>query len=256
MEIYTTDAEARLTQFEGAAAELSGPVPSSEPIIGARHGSPTTLMAQHKKRGRIRLLLAEHHLMFAQGLQSLLHDKFDLVGTAGNGEELIEATIRLGPDVILVDISMPVLNGFDAVRQIRQSGSKAKIIFLTMYDDARLVADAFRSGGSGYILKQATGDELVNAITEVAKGNHYVSPLVTNRPMKPLTDSTRKRTITPRQREVLGLISRGLTMKEVAARLNISIRTAESHKYQMLEALEVKTTAELIRYSFRLGLIG
>jgi DNA-binding NarL/FixJ family response regulator len=217
--------------------------------------SSTTLMAQHQNMGRIRLLLADHHVMFTQALQSLLHDKFDLVGTAGNGEELIEATIRLAPDMILVDISMPVLDSFDAVRQIRQSGSEAKIIFLSMYDDARLVADAFRCGGSGYILKQATGDELVNAITEVAKGNNYVSPLVTNMPIKPLTDSTHKR-ITPRQREVLRLISRGLTMKEVAARLNISIRTAESHKYQMFEALEVKTTAELIRYSFRLGLVA
>ena len=255
MESYMTDAEARRTQLNGASVELSGSVPSSEPIIGARHGSSPTLMAQHKNMRRIRLLHADHHVMFAQGLQSLLHDKFDLVGTAGNGQELIAATIRLRPDVILVDISLPVLNGFDAVRQIRQISSEAKIIFLTMYDDPRLVADAFRCGGSGYILKQATGDELVKAITEVAKGNHYVSPLVTNRPMKPLTGSTRK-SITPRQREVLRLISRGLTMKEVAARLNISTRTAEAHKYQMLEALEVKTTAELIRYSFRLGLIA
>lgn len=214
------------------------------------------MIAQHQKMDRIRLLLADHHVMFTQGLQSLLHDKFDLVGTAGSGEELIEATFRLAPDMILVDISMPVLNGFDAVRQIRQSGSEAKIIFLSMYNDARLVADAFRCGGSGYILKQATGDELVNAIAEVAKGHHYVSPLVTNMPIKRFIDTTPKSTITPRQREVLGLISRGLTMKEVAAQLNISSRTAESHKYQMFEALEVKTTAELIRYSFRLGLIA
>ena len=213
-------------------------------------------MAQHQKVDRIRVLLADHHVMFTQALQSLLHDKFDLVGTAGNGKELIEATIRWAPDVVLVDISMPVLNGFDAVRQIRQSGSEAKIIFLTMYADAQLVADAFRCGGSGYVLKQATGDELVNAITEVAKGNHYVWPHVTNMPIKPLTDRTRKSTITPRQREVLGLISRGLSMKEIAARLNISSRTAESHKYQLFEALGVKTTAELIRYSFRLGLIA
>ena len=213
-------------------------------------------MAQHQNVGRIRLLLADHHVMFTQALQSLLHDKFDLVGTVGNGEELIEATIRLAPDVVLVDISMPVLSGFDAVRQIRQSGSEARIIFLTMYADARLVADAFGCGGSGYVLKQATGDELVNAITEVANGNHYVSPHVTSMPLKPLTKGTRRSTITPRQREVLGLISRGLSMKQVAARLNISSRTAESHKYQLFEALEVKTTAELIRYSFRLGLIA
>ncbi|HSE17515.1 MAG TPA: response regulator transcription factor [Pyrinomonadaceae bacterium] len=205
---------------------------------------------------RIRLLLADDHVMFAQGLESLLRDEFDLLGTAGNGEELVAATIRLEPDVILVDISMPVVNGFDAVRRIKQSGSTARIIFLTMHDDATLLAEAFRCGASGYILKQAAGEELVNAIKEVAQGNSYVSPLVTNRPTLPLTDGTSKTTITPRQREVLELISRGLTMKEIAVQLNISTRTAESHKYEMMQALGVETTAELIRYSLRLGLIA
>ena len=205
---------------------------------------------------RIRLLLADDHVMFAQGLESLLRDEFDLLGTAGNGEELVAATLRLEPDVILVDISMPVVNGFDAVRRIRQNGSTSRIIFLTMHDDATLLAEAFRCGASGYILKQAAGEELVNAIKEVAQGNNYVSPLVTNRPTKPLTDGTSKATITPRQREVLELISRGLTMKEIAVELNISTRTAESHKYEMMQALGVETTAELIRYSLRLGLIA
>lgn len=204
---------------------------------------------------RIRLLLADDHVMFAQGLESLLRDEFDLLGTAGNGEELVDSAIRLAPEVILVDISMPVLNGFDAVRRIKQSGSEAKIIFLTMHDDAALLAEAFRSGASGYILKQAAGEELVKAIREVAQGNSYVSPLVTKTPGKPLRNGALKTTITPRQREVLELISRGLTMKEIAAQLNISTRTAESHKYEMMQALGVETTAELIRYSLRLGLI-
>jgi DNA-binding NarL/FixJ family response regulator len=205
---------------------------------------------------RIRLLLADDHVMFAQGLESLLRDEFDLLGTAGNGQELVDAAIRLAPDVILVDISMPVLNGFDAVRQIKQSGSTAKIIFLTMHDDATLLAEAFRCGASGYILKQAAGEELVNAIRNVAEGNSYVSPLVTKRPTELVMDVTPKTSITPRQREVLELISRGLTMKEIAVELNISSRTAESHKYEMMQALGVETTAELIRYSLRLGLIA
>lgn len=203
---------------------------------------------------RIGLLLADDHVMFAQGIESLLRDEFNLLGTVGNGEELVEATIRLAPDVILVDISMPVLNGFDAVRQIKQRGSEARVVFLTMHNDAMLLAEAFRCGASGYILKQAAGEELVKAIRYVAEGNIYVSPLVTNTTI-PLADTTPRTTLTPRQREVLQLISQGLTMKEIAAQLNISTRTAESHKYEMMQALGVETTAELIRYSLRLGLI-
>jgi len=194
--------------------------------------------------------------MFAQGLESLLHDEFELLGTAGNGEELVEATLRLQPDVILVDISMPVLNGFDAVRRIKEAGSQVKIIFLTMHDDATLVSEAFRCGASGYILKHSVGEELVNAIREVANGNNYVSPLVTNLPSEPLMAHAQKTSITPRQREVLKLISRGLTMKEIASQLNISTRTAETHKYEMMQTLGVETTADLIRYSLRLGLIS
>ena len=205
---------------------------------------------------RIRLLLADDHVMFAQGLESLLRDEFDFLGRAENGEQLVEATVRLAPDVILVDISMPVLNGFDAVRKIREWGSEAKIIFLTMHDDATLLAEALRCGASGYILKQAAGEELVNAIKEVAQGNEYISPLVTDIPANFSSHRKEKTTLTPRQREVLKLICHGLTMKEVAARLNISTRTAESHKYEMMQALGVETTAELIRYSLRLGLIS
>lgn len=205
---------------------------------------------------RIRLLLADDHVMFAQGIESLLGDEFELLGKAENGEQLVEATLRFQPDVILVDISMPVLNGFDAVRKIRESGSQARIIFLTMHDDAMLLAEAFRCGASGYILKHAAGEELINAIREVARGHNYVSPLVTNRPTDPLSNGSLKTTLTPRQREVLELIGRGLTMKEIAAELNISTRTAESHKYEMMQALGAETTAELIRFSLRLGLIA
>ena len=205
---------------------------------------------------RIRLLIADDHVMFAQGLESLLRDEFELVGAAGNGEELVEMTLRLEPDVVLVDISMPVLNGFDAVRRIRKSNSESKIIFLTMHDDATLLSEAFRCGASGYILKQAAGEELVNAIKEVAHGNSYMSPLLTDLPDEPVKLHTQKTTITPRQREVLELISRGLTMKEIASQLNISTRTAESHKYEMMQTLGVETTVELIRYSLRLGLIS
>ncbi len=195
-------------------------------------------------------------MLFAEGLQSLLHDEFELLGTVGNGRDLVEATHRLHPEVILVDISMPILNGFDAVRRIRQEGNLAKVIFLTMHDDATLVAEAFRCGGSGYVLKQSAGEELVTAIREVAQGNNYLTPLITSKPVEPLAGGSSKSNLTPRQREVLKLISDGLTMKEIAVELNISTRTAESHKYEMMQALGVETTAELIRYALKLGLIS
>ena len=204
---------------------------------------------------RIRLLLADDHVMFSEGLQSLLRDEFELLGRAMNGKELVEATLESKPEVILVDISMPVLNGFDAVREIRKRGSEAKIIFLTMHNDATLVAEALRCGASGYILKQSAGEELVNAIREVAQGNNYISPLITSLPSESQTKQAPK-TLTPRQREVVQLIGQGLTMKEVAAELKISTRTAETHKYEIMETLGVETTAELIRYCLRLGLIS
>lgn len=205
---------------------------------------------------RIRLLLADDHVMFAEGLRSLLgDDEFELLRTVGNGKELVECAVELSPDVVLVDISMPVLNGFDAVREIRKRGGESKFIFLTMHNDVTFLAEAFRCGASGYILKQAAGEELLNAIREVAHGNNYVSPLITNLPTESQTKHAQK-TITPRQREVLELLSQGLTMKEIAAELKISTRTAESHKYETMQTLGVETTAELIRYCLRLGLIS
>ncbi|HZI88713.1 MAG TPA: response regulator transcription factor [Pyrinomonadaceae bacterium] len=202
---------------------------------------------------RVKLLLADDHMMFAQGLQRLLAEDFDLLGTVTNGEELVNAARSLDPDVIIVDISMPVLNGFDAVRHIRADGSRAKVIFLTMHDDDALVAEAFRCGGSAYVLKQAAGEELFAAIGRVVQGKKYITPLISKRDHLP--SQKNHSPITPRQRQVLQLISEGLTMKEIAAQLSISTRTAESHKYEMMEALGMQTTADLIKYALRVGLI-
>jgi len=204
---------------------------------------------------RIRLVLADDHTMFAEGLKSLLDEEFELLGTVGNGQDLVDITHRLNPEVIIVDISMPILSGFDAIRRIRDLGSKAKVIFLTMHDDDTLVEEAFRCGGSGYVLKQAAGEELVEAIKQVSQGNRYLTPLVKSKRTDRLPRGATKSMITPRQREVLKLISEGLTMKEIAAKLEISTRTAESHKYEMMEALGVSTTADLIKYALKVGLI-
>ena len=209
---------------------------------------------------RARILIADDHKMFSQGLAGLLEEEFDLVGIVENGEALIEETKRLNPDLILVDISMPVLNGLDAVGRLIQRDATAKVVFLTMHTDARLLNAAFRCGGMGYVLKQSAGEELLFALRQVLAGHKYVSPVLESegQPESVPVDSTERQhfSLTPRQREVLQLLSEGCTMKEIASRLNISARTAESHKYEMMEALKVGSTAELIQYAIKLGLIS
>lgn len=206
---------------------------------------------------RTRILLADDHKMFAQGLRALLEDEFDLVGSVENGQALVDAAHELAPDVIVADISMPVLNGLDAVRRLRDEGVTAKIIFLTMHADDRLLAEAFRIGGAGYVLKQSAGEELIVAIRQVLDGRKYVTPLLAKEWAEDVSkqiDRTKKVTLTPRQREVLQLVIEGCTMKEVASRMGISTRTAESHKYEMMEGLGVDSTAELIQYAIKLGM--
>lgn len=206
---------------------------------------------------RPKILLADDHTMFVQGLETLLEDEFELVGSVRDGQALVDAAQQLRPDVIVVDISMPVLNGFDAIRQLKKHDLAAKIVFLTMHADVRLVAEAFRCGGSGYVLKQSAGEELISAINGVLAGHLYVTPLIAKEWTQELSkniDPNQTRTLTPRQREVLQLVIQGCTMKEVATRLGISTRTAESHKYEMMTGLGVNNTAELIQYAIKLGL--
>ena len=208
---------------------------------------------------RPRILLADDHTMFAQGLESLLEEEFELVGSVRDGQALVAAAQQLTPDVIIVDISMPVLNGFDAVRQLKTNGIEARIIFLTMHADVRLVAEAFRCGGSGYVLKQSAGEDLLLSIKAVLAGNRYITPLIAAEWAEDLSkrvDQDQKRPLTPRQREVLKLVIEGCTMKEIATQLGISSRTAESHKYEMMQGLGVDSTAELIQYAIKLGLSG
>ncbi|MEK6337592.1 MAG: response regulator transcription factor [Acidobacteriota bacterium] len=204
-----------------------------------------------------RILLADDHKMFAQGLRSLLEEEFELVGMVENGQALVDAAGRTNPDVIVADISMPIMNGLDAVRRLKQQGVTAKVIFLTMHADDRLLAEAFRCGGSGYVLKQSAGEELTLAIREVLAGRKYVTPMLAKEWAADVSkgiDGKKRRTLTPRQREVLKLVIEGCTMKEVAHRMGISTRTAESHKYEMMEGLGVDTTAELIQYAIKLGI--
>ena len=210
---------------------------------------------------KTRVLLADDHTIVAEGLRSLLEGEFEFVGTVGDGRALLDAARNLKPDVIVADISMPLLNGLDAARQLKRDGVTAKIVFLTMHAEAQLAAEAFRAGASGYVLKSSAGEELIAAIHEVAKGRAYVTPLITKDVLSFLMDAARQGRqpavkLTPRQREVLQLVAEGRTMKEVASILNISVRTVESHKYEMMEALGVQTNAELVQYAIKIGLVS
>jgi DNA-binding NarL/FixJ family response regulator len=204
---------------------------------------------------RPKILLADDHTMFAQGLESLLRDEFDFLARVGDGQALVEAAMRLDPDAIIVDISMPVLNGFDAVRQLKKLGSTAKVIFLTMHGDESLVAEALGCGASGYVLKQSAGAELISAIRVVCDGKTYITPLVAHEQQSNLRRAKHNIKLTPRQTEVLKLIACGCTMKEVANELGISARTAESHKYEIMSELGLDTTAALVQYAMKIGLI-
>jgi DNA-binding NarL/FixJ family response regulator len=207
---------------------------------------------------RARVLLADDHKIVADGLVSLLKEHFDLVGTVGDGGALVEAARRLRPDVIVTDIAMPGLSGLDALRRLKSERLTVKCIFLTMHADAQLATEAFRAGASGYVLKQSAGDELIASIHEVLQGRTYLTPLITKDVLTSLTLPADEPavTLTPRQREVLRLIAEGKRMKEIAASLKLSTRTVETHKYDMMQTLGVQSTAELVRYAMRHGLVG
>jgi len=205
---------------------------------------------------RPRILIADDHKMFAQGLASLLEDEFDLVGMVADGFALLEQTNLLNPDVIIVDISMPGLNGLEAIRRLQQEGSSAKVVVLTMHADQRLVSEALRCGAKGYVLKQSAGEDLIFAIREVMESRRYMTPAIESEWQTTTTGAIEPKhfNLTPRQREVLKLLSRGHTMKEIATNLGISARTAESHKYEMMQGLGIESTAELIQYGIKLGI--
>jgi DNA-binding NarL/FixJ family response regulator len=207
---------------------------------------------------RTKVLLADDHAIVAEGLATLLKGHFDLLGTVGDGNELIDAARKLRPDVIVADISMPVVSGLEALRRLKTTKSDAKIIFLTMHADAQLATEAFRAGASGYVLKQSAGEELIAAIQEVLRGRTYLTPLITKNVIATLTESVPQSAVklTTRQREVLRLIAEGRRMKEIGAILELSTRTVETHKYEMMRALGVESTAELVRYAIQIGLVA
>ena len=201
---------------------------------------------------RPRLIIADDHVLLLDGLKRLLENDFDLVATATDGYAAVEAAERLRPDVILIDIGLPLLNGLEAARQVRRALPDTKILSVTMQTERIYVEEAFRAGGSGYVLKQAAGTELLHAIQTVLAGQRYLSPRIGIEIDKLEAHPANRRTVgglTARQREVLQLVAEGKSMKEIAWLLRISVRTVEFHKQSLFQDLGIRTTAELIRYA-------
>lgn len=208
--------------------------------------------------GKIRIVLADDHTVVRQGVQSLLQqDKsIDVVGEAENGQEAVLVAKKTLPDVVLLDLSMPILNGVQATRQIRKFNPKIKILVLSMYKDEEYVRAVFHAGAAGYLLKQTSGSDLITAIKEVNRGNAYLSPSIAKYLVSDYREivkggkSARKRTgLTPRESEVLQLIAEGNSNKKIAEQLFISIKTVETHRQKIMDVLKIHDVAGLTRYA-------
>jgi DNA-binding NarL/FixJ family response regulator len=209
-----------------------------------------------------RLLLADDHQMFIDGLKNLLEDEFDILGTAENGRMLVEMVEKHSPDVVVSDISMPELNGIEATIQIKKIDPEIKVVLLTMHGDVTYATRAFDAGASGYVMKQAATHELISAIREAMLGRTFVTPMIAGELIRSFREDSGikpddiRAKLTARQREVLQLLAEGFSTKEVADKLNISARTVEYHKYKMMQELNLGTTAELVHYAIKHGIIS
>ncbi len=206
---------------------------------------------------RPRVILADDHVMVAEGLGRLIGEVADLVERVRDGKQLVERTLQLRPDIVVSDITMPLMSGLDALRQLKEQKSNARFIFLTVHAEARLAAQAMRAGAFGYLLKQAAGDELLDAIRAVAAGGTYLSPEIAKDVLWAMGQPAQEEELrlTGRQRQVLQLIVEGKRMKEIAAALSISVRTVEDHKAELLQTLGLKSTAQLVKFAIRQGLV-
>lgn len=199
-----------------------------------------------------RVVLADDHRLLAEALGKLLEEQYELVGVVENGLELLDKVHETRPDVVLVDISMPTMNGIEAARRLKQFAPQTRIIFLSMHADPTYVSEAMRAGGSGYVLKRSAVSEIPKAISAVLAGEIYVSPLLSEEAVHAAIH--RREVLTSRQREVLQLISEGMSAKEIAAVLNVSVKTAEFHRSCIMDRLGLRTTAELTKYALEHGL--
>jgi DNA-binding NarL/FixJ family response regulator len=205
--------------------------------------------------------LADDHLLVAEALKSLLAPEFELVGVVEDGRALVEAAARLRPDVIVADVTMPHLNGIDALIRLRQGGDHVPVVFLTMHRDVTFARRALEAGASGFVLKHSAPAELVTAIRAALSGKTYLTPQLAGEVLEAMKQASERATdpiasITPRQREVLQLLAEGRSAKEIASSLSISARTVEFHKYQLMETLGLHTNAELIHFAIKHGLVA
>ena len=204
---------------------------------------------------RSRILIADDHKLMAELCKECLEPEFDVIGTAGNGQELLRMAVKLGPDVVLLDIGMPILNGLDAGKQLKALLPAVKLVYLTMVTDPEVALEAFDRGASGFLLKTCAADEVVSAVREALRGNTFLSP-----DLKEKVTHLRRRQekivgegnpLTERQREVLQLLAEGKVMKEIGDILDVSTKTVAFHKYRIMEVLGAKNNAELVRYAIR-----
>ena len=209
---------------------------------------------------RARIVLADDHSLLLGAFKSFLEPEFEVVGTFLDGRTLVENAKMLSPDVIVIDIGMPLMNGLSAGQRLKQDLPATKLIYLTMNQDPDLAAEAFKLGASGYLLKSSAASELAHAIREALIGRSYVTPLITEGMVGSFVQNLKRKKpthkLTLRQKEVLQLLAEGRSMKEVAAVLNLTPRTVAFHKYTMMEQLKLKTGAELIQYAIRNSIVG
>ena len=202
-----------------------------------------------------RIVLADDHTILVEAFRKLLEPQFEVVGTASDGRALLETASQLQPDIIVVDIGMPLMNGLEAGLRLKELMPSTKLIFLTMNEDADLAVEAMRCGASGYLLKSSAASELIHAIHMALKGKSYVTPRIARGMQKAFINNprpkTRAKALTPRQREVVQLLAEGKSMKEVASVLNVTPRTVAFHKYRIMEELSLRTTADLIQFAIK-----
>ena len=208
---------------------------------------------------RPRVILADDHTLMLDALKTLLEPEFEVVGTFADGRDLVEGAPPLNPNVIVLDVGMPNMNGLIAGQRLKQAMPLVKLVYVTMNHDPDIAGEAFRLGASGYLLKQSAGAELLRAIREVVRGGFYVTPLMTKGMVGSFIQNFKQRksnqALTLRQKEVLQLLAEGRSMKEVAFVLNVSPRTVAFHKYTMMEHLQIKSSAELIEYAMRSSVV-
>jgi DNA-binding NarL/FixJ family response regulator len=208
---------------------------------------------------RTSILLADDHTMICAALQKLLEPEYEVIGCVGDGRALVKTAVDLKPDLVLVDVGMPLLNGLDAGRELKKQTPKVKIIFLTMNPDPEVASEALRMGASGYLLKNSQGDELLQAIRNAVSGISYVTPQIRHAMeesfIRDPQSLNRPKHLSDRQREVLQMLAEGRSMKEVAYILHISERTVRFHKYRIMDELGITTNSGLVQYAIKHSII-